>query len=306
MLLFALRRILGLVPVVLIVLTGSFFLAKLLPGGPFDRDKEVPVEVRRNLEAKYHLDQPAWRQYLFYLSDLARGDLGPSTKYKDRSVGEIVAQTFPVTLELALFAMLLSLVTGIGAGLWAALRQNRWQDHTAMSLALLGLSIPNFVLGPVLILVFSIALQLFPPARWGGLSHLILPGITLSAIYSATLARMTRAGMLEVLRQDYIRTARAKGLPERLVVLRHALRAGLLPVVTYAGPALAGLFTGSLVVEQIFGVPGMGPFFVEAATNRDVGLALGVVLVDAVFLLAANLLVDLAYGFLDPRIGLGA
>ena len=339
MLRYALRRILGLFPVLLVIFTLSFVLMRAAPGGPFDAEKPVPAEVKRNLELKYHLREPwcedrflpalrqgletaaeralraeqPWAsraeklctgafQYGWMLANYATGDLGPSYKYKDRSVNEFIAAGLPITLQLGVVAMCFALLIGLTAGLVAAIRQNGWADHGAMGMALLGISIPNFVLGPVLILLFSLTLMWLPPARWGSWEYMILPGFTLGSAYAAYIARLTRGGMLEVIRQDYIRTARAKGLSERLVILRHAVRGGMLPVVSYLGPALAGLFAGSIVIERIFNIPGMGRYFVDAALNRDITLAMAVVVVDAIFLLVANLLVDLALGVLDPRV----
>jgi len=337
---YALRRLLGIVPVLLVIFTLSFVLMRAAPGGPFDAEKPVPAEVKRNLELKYHLREPwcearflpalarpdlqpaaekalraenAWAsrgerlctgvfQYGWLLANYATGDFGPSYKYKDRSVNEFIAAGLPVTIQLGLVAMVFALIIGLAAGLVAAMRHNAWEDHAAMGAALLGISIPNFVLGPVLILVFSLTLFWLPPARWDGWQYMILPGFTLGSVYAAYIARLTRGGMLEVIRQDYVRTARAKGLKERVVILRHALRGGMLPVISYLGPALAGLFTGSIVIERIFNIPGMGRYFVDAALNRDITLAMAVVVVDAIFLLVANLLVDLALGLLDPRV----
>jgi len=339
MLRYALRRLLGLFPVLLVIFTLSFVLMRAAPGGPFDAEKPVPAEVKRNLELKYHLREPwcearflpalreglepaveravraeqPWAsraeklctglfQYGWMLANYATGDFGPSYKYKDRSVNEFIAAGLPVTIQLGLVAMCFALLIGLTAGLIAAIRQNGWADHAAMGMALLGISIPNFVLGPLLILVFALTLVWLPPARWGSWEYMILPGFTLGSAYAAYIARLTRGGMLEVIRQDYIRTARAKGLSERLVILRHAVRGGMLPVVSYLGPAMAGLFTGSIVIERIFNIPGMGRYFVDAALNRDITLAMAVVVVDAIFLLVANLLVDLALGLLDPRV----
>lgn len=336
---YALRRILGIVPVLLVIFTLSFVLMRAAPGGPFDAEKPVPAEVKRNLELKYHLREPwcearflpglegarepaaekALRgaepmasglerictgafQYGWLLSNYVQGDFGPSYKYKDRSVNEFIAAGLPITIQLGLVAMVFALIIGLAAGLIAAMRHNAWEDHAAMGAALLGISIPNFVLGPLLILVFSLTLMWLPPARWDGWRYMILPGFTLGSVYAAYIARLTRGGMLEVIRQDYVRTARAKGLPERLVILRHAIRGGMLPVISYLGPALAGLFTGSIVIERIFNIPGMGRYFVDAALNRDITLAMAVVVVDAIFLLVANLLVDLGLGVLDPRV----
>lgn len=302
---FILGRLLGLVPVLLIILALAFTLMRLAPGGPFDQDRAVDPVVKAQLLAKYQLDKPVPVQFLSVLSRYLRGDLGPSYRYPGRSVNEFIAAGFPVSLQLGLVALCFSLLVGLVAGIAGAVWQNRWPDHAAMGLALLGISVPNFILGPLLILVFSVTLALLPAARWDDLRHMILPGATLGLVYAAYIARLTRGGLLEVIRQDFVRTARAKGLPERLVLFRHTLRGGLLPVVTFLGPAMAGLFTGSLVVEKIFNIPGMGPYFVDAALNRDYTLALGVVLVDAGFLLLANLVVDVAYAMLDPRVKYG-
>ncbi|HLV60269.1 MAG TPA: ABC transporter permease subunit [Fredinandcohnia sp.] len=336
---FLLRRLASVVPILLLVFTLSFVLMRLAPGGPFDAEKPVPPEVKRNLERQYRMREPwcearflpalaeglspdaeralraerPWAsrlerictgafQYAWMLGNYARGDFGPSYRYKDRSVNEFVRAGLPVTLQLGLIALGFALCIGLFAGLLAAVHHNRWQDHAAMTAALLGISIPNFVLGPILIFVFSLGLLWFPPARWEDWSHMVLPGFTLGSVYAAYIARLTRGGMLEVVRQDFVRTARAKGLPERLVILRHAIRGGLLPVVSYLGPAMAGLFTGSIVVERIFNVPGMGRYFIDAAINRDITLAMAVVVINAVFLLLANLLVDVVLGLLDPRV----
>jgi len=337
---FIFRRVLGLFPILLVVFTMSFILMRAAPGGPFDAEKPVPAEVKRNLERQYHMREPwcearflpalqepglsteAERQiraehagasrieqlctgvfqYGWMLSNYVRGDFGPSYKYKDRSVNEFIRSGLPVTMQLGLVAVCFALLIGLGAGLIAAIKQNEWQDHASMGAALLGISVPNFVLGPVLIFIFSLTLLWLPPARWDGWQYMILPGFTLGSVYAAYIARLTRGGMLEVVRQDYIRTARAKGLSEKLVILRHAMRGGMLPVVSYLGPALAGLFTGSIVIERIFNIPGMGRYFIDAALNRDITLAMAVVVVNAVFLLVANLVVDVVLGLLDPRV----
>jgi oligopeptide transport system permease protein len=297
-----LRRLLELVPTTLVIVLASFALVRLAPGSPFSSEKEIPPEVRRQLDAKYGFDRPLPEQFLRYLGNLARGDLGLSTKYPQRTVNEIIAAGFPVTLTLAAVALVWSLLVGITAGIIGAVRQNTIWDHAAMAAALVGISIPSFVLGPLLVLVVSLHWHLLPPAGWGNWRHVILPGLTLGTIYAASIARLTRGGMLEVVRSDFIRTARAKGLSERLVIWRHMLKGGLLPVVSYLGPAIASMLTGSVVVEKIFNVPGIGPYFVDAAFNRDYFLVMGIVLLYAFFLLVMNLIVDIAYGLLDPRI----
>ncbi|MEK6607148.1 MAG: ABC transporter permease subunit [Myxococcota bacterium] len=300
---FVARRLLGLVPVLFVILTLSFYVVRLAPGNPFASEKAVSAEVRAQLDKRYHLDQPIWRQYTHYLRGLAlHFDLGPTIKYPQYSVNEIVAMGFPVTLVLGLVALLWSMLVGISAGVIGALKQNTPLDYTAMSLAIIGISLPSFVLGPLLILVFALTFYWLPPGGWGAVRHVILPGITLGTVYAAYLARLTRGGMLEVIRQDFVRTARAKGLPGRVVLVRHMLRGGLMPVVTFLGPMLAHLLTGSVVVEMIFATPGMGPYFVTAAINRDYFLVMGIVLVYSTFLLLCNLVVDIVYGLLDPRI----
>jgi oligopeptide transport system permease protein len=299
---FVLRRLVELVPTALVIVAASFALVRLAPGSPFSSEREIPPEVLRELDAKYGFDRPLPEQFVRYLGNLLRGDLGLSTKYPQRSVNEIIADGFPVTLTLAAVALVWSLLVGVTAGIIGAVRQNTVWDHAAMSAALVGISIPSFVLGPVLVLVVSLRWHLLPPAGWGDWRHVILPGLTLGTIYAASIARLTRGGMLEVVRSDFIRTARAKGLSERLVIWRHMLRGGLLPVVSYLGPAIASMLTGSVVVEKIFNVPGIGPYFVDAAFNRDYFLVMGIVVLYAFFLLVMNLLVDVAYGLLDPRI----
>ena len=299
---YILWRLAGLVPTALVIVVASFALVRLAPGNPFASEREIPPQVRAALDAKYGFDRPLPEQFVRYLGNLLQGDLGLSTKYPQRSVNEIIAAGFPITLSLAAVALVWSLVVGITAGIIGAVRQNTVWDHAAMAAALVGISIPSFVLGPVLVLVVSLRWQLLPPAGWGDWRHVILPGLTLGTIYAASIARLTRGGMLEVVRSDFIRTARAKGLPERLVIWRHMLKGGLLPVVSYLGPAIASMLTGSVVVEKIFNIPGIGPYFVDAAFNRDYFLVMGIVLLYAFFLLIMNLVVDVVYGLLDPRI----
>jgi oligopeptide transport system permease protein len=299
---FILRRLVELVPTALVIVAASFALVRLAPGSPFSSEREIPPEVLRELDAKYGFDRPLPEQFARYLGNLLRGDLGLSTKYPQRSVNEIIADGFPVTLSLAAVALVWALLVGITAGVIGAVRQNTVWDHGAMTAALVGISIPSFVLGPMLVLPVSLRWHLLPPAGWGDWRHVILPGLTLGTIYAASIARLTRGGMLEVVRSDFVRTARAKGLSERLVIWRHMLRGGLLPVVSYLGPAIANMLTGSVVVEKIFNVPGIGPYFVDAAFNRDYFLVMGIVILYAGFLLVMNLLVDVVYGLLDPRI----
>ncbi len=299
---YVLRRLLELVPTMVIIVVASFALVRLAPGSPFASEKDIPPQVRAALEAKYGFDKPLYEQFGRYVGRLLQGDLGPSTKYPQRSVNEIIADGFPATLTLGAVALTWALLVGITAGIIGAVRQNTVWDHAAMAAALVGISIPSFVLGPVLVLVVSLRWHLLPPAGWGGWQHVILPGFALGTIYAASIARLTRGGMLEIVRSDFVRTARAKGLPERLVIWRHMLKGGLLPVVSYLGPAIASILTGSVVVEKIFNIPGIGPYFVDATFNRDYFLVMGIVVVDAVLLLALNLVVDVVYGLLDPRI----
>ena len=295
-------RLAGVPPVLLVIVTVSFFVMRVAPGGPFDLERTLPPEVRANVEARYHLDEPLARQYVRYLGDVLRGDLGPSFRYPDRTVTELIGLGVPVSLTLGVCALLFALVLGGAAGILAALRHNRLVDYLTMSLALGGVSVPNFVLGPLLMFVFALWLGWLPVAGWGSWRHLVLPTVTLGVLYTAYVARLSRAGMLEVLFQDFVRTARAKGLRESVVVLRHALPGAVLPVVSYLGPAAAGALTGSVVVETIFGIPGIGRYFVQSALNRDYTMVLGTVIVFSSLLVVFNLIVDLLYAWLDPRV----
>ena len=299
---YILRRLAGFLPVLCVIVSLSFFMMRLAPGGPFDQERALPEQVRANIEARYHLDEPLWRQYLRYLGNVARGDLGPSFRYPDRSVNELLSLGFPVSLTLGLSALMIALALGGTAGILAGLRRNGLVDYLTMSFALCGVSVPNFVLGPILMLIFALGLGWLPVAGWGSWRHLILPSVTLGTFYAAYVARLTRAGMLEVIGQDFIRTARAKGLREATVVLRHALPGAILPVVTYLGPASAAVLTGSVVVETIFSIPGIGRYFVGSALNRDYTMVLGTVVFYSALLLLFNLIVDVLYAYLDPRV----
>ncbi|ERJ93212.1 oligopeptide ABC transporter permease OppB [Treponema lecithinolyticum] len=303
---FIFRRILGLIPTMFLIITLSFFLIRLAPGGPFSSEKKVTPEVMQNLLKKYHMDEPLFKQYLRYMGDVLRGELGPSFKNKDYSVNELIAVSLPNSLILGVTSLALALLFGIAVGVVSALNQNSAADYTAMSAAVIGISVPLFVVGPVFMLVFAMKLQWLPTSGWitgrAGLKTLIMPAVTLAFPYFAYIARLSRASILEILRSDYIRTARAKGLKQSAVIWRHVLKGALLPVVSYLGPAFAGIVTGSVVVEQIFLVPGLGNFFVKSALNRDYTLIMGTVIVYSFILIVMNLIVDIIYGLLDPRI----
>jgi oligopeptide transport system permease protein len=305
MITFLVRRLLLILPTLWIIGTLTFFMMRFAPGGPFLAERDIPAAAKAQLERTYGLDRPLHEQYVRFLANAVRLDFGVSYKYPARKVTEIIFEALPVSLELGAWALLLAVMIGVPIGVIAAVRQNSGVDFAAMASALAGVSIPNFVLGPVLVLGLSLSLFLLPPALWRGPESRILPVLTLSTAYVAYIARLTRGGMLDVLRQDYIRTARAKGLPEPVVVGKHALKLGILPVVSYLGPAAARVVMGSIVVESIFAVPGLGQHLVRGAFNRDYTLVLGVVLFYALFLMLLNLLVDVAYTRLDPRVELG-
>ncbi len=292
------------IPTLLIIVTLTFFMMRAAPGGPFDQEQTLPPDIMANLQNAYGLDQPAWRQYLRYMTSLAHGDFGPSFKYKDFTVTELIKQGFPVTFRLGLIAIALALLAGIPLGVIAALRHNTVLDYAPMSLAVLGIAIPAFVLLPALGLLFGIHLHWLPVAGWepGSLRYLVLPSIALALPPLSYIARLTRGSMLEVLRSPYIRTAFAKGLPLRLVILRHALRPVLMPVASFLVPAIAAIMTGSLVVESIAGLPGIGRYLVQGAVNRDYTLVLGMVIVYSALLIGMGLLVDMLYAWLDPRV----
>jgi oligopeptide transport system permease protein len=296
-------RILQAIPVVLTVITVTFFLVRAAPGGPFASEKAVLPQVQAALEARYRLDQPMFQQYLSYLSDLAHGDLGPTFRYPGRSVNELIFDGLPITAELGFYALLIAVLLGASAGVIASLKPNTLQDYLPMSAAMVGICMPSFLLGPLLVLVFGIWLQWLPVSGWGvSAGDKILPSLTLGALYAGYIARLTRSGMLEVLSQDYLRTARAKGLPEYVVILKHALRGGLLPVISYLGPAFAHLLSGSFVVETIFQIPGLGRFYVQAAFNRDYTMILGTTVFLATLIVVFNLLSDIIATWLNPRL----
>ena len=296
------RRLLIAVPVILIVTTITFFLIRLAPGGPFDADKVVPPEVLKNLNATYNLDAPVLVQYKDYMITLAQGDFGPSFRYPGRSVTEMIFTGLPTTFELAFYAILIAIFIGILSGVTAAVKRNTSLDYIPMTIAMIGICMPTFLLGPILVLIFGIYLEVLPVSGWGSLpGDKILPSITLGAAYAAYIARLSRGGMLETLNQDYVRTARAKGLSEFRVVFNHALRGGLIPVVSFLGPAMAGLIGGSFVVETIFQIPGLGRFYVEAAFNRDYTMILGTTIFFSVLIILFNLLSDLMVLLMNPQ-----
>jgi oligopeptide transport system permease protein len=301
---FILRRLLIAIPTLLLIATASFFLMHSAPGGPFDAEADLEPEVLENIRASYNLDKPVIEQFGIYVSNALRGDLGPSLVYKDFSVTELVAIGLPVSVKLGASAMLVALLVGGFAGIIAALRQNKFVDHAVMALAMTGIAIPSFVVAPILALFFGLYLKLLPVAGWndGAWQNMILPVTALALPQVAIIARLVRGGMLEVLRSNFVRTARAKGLPESQVVIHHVLQSAMIPLVGYLGPALAGIMTGSLVIELIFNLPGVGRYFIQGALNRDYPLVMGVVIIYASMIIILNLLSDLAYAALDPRV----
>jgi oligopeptide transport system permease protein len=299
---FIVRRFFETVPVLFVIATLTFFMIRLAPGGPFDTERSVSPEVLKNLEAHYGLDRPLYRQYLDYLVNLLQGDLGPSFKYPNRTVNELIAASFPVSLELGCYALFIALLTGLTAGVIASLRPNSLSDYLPMSLAMVGICVPTFVMGPLLVFLFAIGLGWFNASGWDFPRDRVLPALTLGGYYAAYISRLTRGGMLEILNQDFIRTARAKGASEFRVLTKHALKGGILPVVSFLGPAAAGLLTGSFVVETIFQVPGLGRFFVTAAFNRDYTMVLGTVLFYATLIILLNLVVDIILVCLNPKL----
>ena len=298
------RRLLTSIPTLLVIVTIAFFMMRVAPGGPFDRERALPVEIERNVLKAYHLDQPLLLQYRDYLLGVLHGDFGPSFKYRDFTVAELLATGFPVSLEIGGLAIGLAIGLGITLGTLAALRQNAGFDHAVMAGAMTGITVPNFVMAPLLTLIFGVWLRWLPVAGWNGgaAPNLVLPVIALALPQIAYVARLTRGSMIEVLHANYIRTARAKGLPERIVVVRHALKGALMPVISYLGPATAQVVTGSVVIETIFGIPGIGRYFVQGALNRDYTLVMGTVITYAVLIILLNLAVDLLYGLLDPKV----
>jgi oligopeptide transport system permease protein len=303
MLRFIATRILQAIPVLFVIITMTFFMLRFVPGGPFTAEKAVTPEVLRNLEAHYGMDKPLYQQYFDYLGKLVlHGDLGPSFKYPNRTVNEIIAQKLPVSLELGMLSLLVALAIGLTLGVIASLRPNTWLDYLPSSVAMVGICLPTFVLGPLLVLVFAIFLGWFNASGWYNPIDRVLPALTLGGVYAAYITRLTRGGMREILSQDFIRTARAKGVTEARVILKHSLKGGLLPVVSFLGPAVAGIISGSFVVETIFQIPGMGREFVNSAFNRDYTLVLGTVILYASLIIVFNLLVDVIQVWLNPKL----
>lgn len=303
MFMFIVRRVLQAIPVLFMVSLVTFIMIRSAPGGPFDEDRAVPPEVIKNLNERYHLDDPLWKQFLDYIANVVQGDLGPSFKYPSHTVNDLIAAGLPATLELSFYALIFALVMGLTAGIIASLKTNSMQDYIPMSAAMVGICMPTFVLGPILLLVFGIWLDWLPVAGWGEIpGDKILPSITLGSVYAAYIARISRGGMLDILSQDYIRTARAKGLSTSRIVFVHALRGGITPVISFLGPAIAGLLAGSFVVESIFQIPGLGRFYVTAAFNRDYTMILGCTIFFAFLIILFNLLADIALVWLNPKL----
>lgn len=306
MLRYILRRLVSILVTLFVIVTVTFFLMRIAPGNPFTSEKKIPPEIEANLMAHYGLDQPWYKQYAQYLVKVATWDFGPSFKYKGQTVNDLIADGFPVSLYLGLEALFIAVFFGILLGVFAAVRQNSWVDYSSMSLAVIGISVPSFIMAAVLQYIFAIKLQWFPIATWGSFKHTILPALALAMMPLAYIARLTRSTMLEVLNNDYIKTAKSKGFSERVIVYRHALRNSLLPVISYLGPLTANIITGSFVIEKIFGIPGLGAHFVQSITNRDYTVIMGVTTFYSIILLLAVLLVDIVYGLIDPRIKVSA
>lgn len=299
---YLIRRVLWIIPVLIFISLITFVLMHSVPGGPWDRDKKLAPQVVENLNRRYGLDKPLWEQYLTFLSNAAQGDLGVSFIYQDRKVTDVIREGFPVTATLATAAIVIAILIGIPLGVLAALRQNSWVDYLCLFFATIGASVPNFVMGIVLMIVLSVGLHLLPTGGWGSWQKVVMPALALGFYPAALLARMTRASMIEAIRQDYVRTARAKGLVENVILWRHIFKNALIPVVTVLGPWVAILITGSFIIESIFAIPGIGKFYIQGIFARDYGLLMGTTLFYAVVIAFANLFVDLVYAFIDPRI----
>ena len=303
---FIIRRLISLIPTLFLIVTFSFFIMKVAPGGPFSAERNPPPEVLANINKVYHLDEPLPKQYVRYLGNMLRGDLGPSFRYKDYTVNDLIGNTMPNSLILGITALCSALVFGLLVGLVSAVKRNSIADYASMSVAVIGISVPLFVVGPLLMLLFAVKLKWLPTSGWitgrQGLKTLVMPALALSLPYFAYIARLSRASVLEVLRSDYIRTAYAKGLSYPVVLFKHALKGAMLPVISYLGPAFAGIITGSVVIEKIFLVPGLGTFFVQSALNRDYTLIMGTVVMYSIILIFMNFVVDILYAVIDPRI----
>ena len=304
MLKFIIKRFAVAIPTLLVLITISFFLMQAAPGSPFTGERNLPPEIMKNIEAKYNLDKPVWQQYFYYLGDLAKGDLGPSFKYRDYTVNDLLAQSFPVSMKIGTVAFIFTVLIGVSIGTIAALKQNTLADYIIMALAMSGVVLPSFVIAPLLVLIFSISLHWLPAGGWngGGWQYMVLPVTAMAIMYMASIARIQRSSMIEVLHSNYIRTARAKGLPWRVIVLRHALRPSLLPVISYLGPAFVGIITGSVVVETVFGLPGIGQHFVNGALNRDYSLVLALTIIIGALTILFTAIVDILYAVIDPKI----
>ncbi|WGE53994.1 oligopeptide ABC transporter permease OppB [Actinobacillus equuli] len=304
MLKFIIRRILEAIPTLFILITFSFFLMRLAPGSPFTSEKAYPPEVMANIEAKYHLNEPLYKQYFIYMGNLAHGDFGPSFKYKDQSVNDLIASAFPVSIKLGVVAFILAVIIGLTAGIVAALKQNSKWDYIVMGFAMTGVIMPSFVFAPLLVLFFAIHLQWLPAGGWNGgqLYYMVLPVLSLTIGYVAGLARITRGSMIEILHSNYIRTAKAKGVPMRKIIFKHALKPALIPVITYLAPAFVGIITGSMVIESVFGLPGLGQLFVNGALNRDYSLVLSLTVLVGTLTILFNAIVDILYAVIDPKI----
>lgn len=298
------RRLLEAIPTLLILITISFFMMRLASGSPFTGDRTLPPEVLANIEAKYNLNAPLYEQYFGYLKQLLKGDFGPSFRYRDHTVNELIASHFPTSAKLGIASFLFALIMGVSAGIIAALKQNSLWDYCVMGFAMTGVVVPSFVVAPILVLIFAISLQWLPAGGWfnGQWQYMILPMLALSLSYIASIARITRSSMIEVMHSNFIRTARAKGLPTRIIVFKHALRPALLPVISYLGPAFVGIITGSLVIESIFGLPGIGTLFVDGASNRDYSTVLSITILVGALTITFNAIADILYAILDPRI----
>ena len=298
------KRILEAIPTLLILITVSFFLMHSAPGSPFSSERTLPPEVLANINAKYHLDEPVINQYFYYLGGLLQGDLGPSFRYKDFTINELIAQSFPVSAEIGIWSFLVALTIGVGCGIIAALRQNSWMDYSVMGFANLGIVLPNFVLAPLCILFFSIYNHWLPPGGWNGGAwpYLVMPVIAMSTSYIAQIARITRGSMIETMHSNFIRTARAKGLPKYRIIFQHALRPAMLPVVSYLGPAFVGIVTGSVIVDVYFGTGGIGQHFINGALNRDYSMVMGVTILVGTLTILFNAIVDVLYAVIDPKI----